>query len=100
MPTFRFRMQMRWNATGLQERQHARLRRKLALRRAYTANIDVIKTDFSLDESVYDVEWIIEIDRPNSGQALTAAQTLAHDFQQQGRVEGATAGSDPDITAL
>src|SRR5690242_11522473 len=100
MTVYGFKMQMKWNTQGATQRQHARRRRKVAMRKAYKDGFDVVKADFSFDESQYDVEWTIEIDKSTQAIARAAADALALHFFNQGFVEGAAPGTVPDITNL
>jgi hypothetical protein len=56
--------------------------------------------DRLLDESDYDVEWTIEIDKADQPTARAAADKLAKRFFDEGFVEGKTPGTNPDITNL
>jgi hypothetical protein len=100
MPVFGFKMQMKWTSQGDAQRKNARRRRKKAIRRAYRADFDVLKTDFGFDGSAYDVEWTIEIDRGTQAQARAAAVQLAADYFAEGFVQGAAANTPPDVVDL
>jgi hypothetical protein len=100
MPVFGFKMLMKWTNQGDAQRKNARRRRKKAVRRAYRADFDVLKTDFGFDGSDYDVEWTIEIDRGTQAQARAAAVALANDFYGEGFVQGAAANTPPDVVDL
>jgi len=98
MPVFGFKMLMKWTTQGTAQRKNARRRRKKAIRKAYKADFDVLKADYAFDGSEYDVEWIIEIDKGSKAQATAAAKALAADFFGELNVQGAAAGTPPDIS--
>jgi len=107
MPTFRFKMEMKWTATpmtgGIAERRYALRRRKRAKKLAVkTYGFDYIEADWAFGEaSDYDVVWILEIEKTGGGAAAAARQAaddLALDFFNQAKVQGRVDGTRPDVT--
>ena len=80
MTEYAFKMQMRWTAAGVTQRKDARRRRSLAKAKAHREGFVVDDVDFSFDGSVYDIKWIIVIDKNTEAQQRPPRKTLHCSF--------------------